>query len=62
MTRLIDLNRTLDTEERNKLPPQLAGAAKVFSPAIEYLHPAKDGADELCSYLGCSPSAMPCIH
>jgi kynurenine formamidase len=59
MTRLIDLTRTLDPEDRTKLPPQLAGAAKVFSPAIEYLHPAKGGAEEFCRYLGCTHDDLP---
>lgn len=59
MTRLIDLTQTLDPENRAKLPPQLAGAAGVISPAIEYRHPKDKGADEFCSYLGCSHSDLP---
>ena len=41
MTRLIDLTMTLDPANRAKLPPPLAGAAKVVTPAIEYLYPAE---------------------
>jgi hypothetical protein len=37
MTRLIDLTVTLDSDNRAKLPPPLAGAAGVVAPAIEYL-------------------------
>jgi kynurenine formamidase len=55
MTRLIDLTVTLDSDNRAKLPPPLAGAAGVVAPAIEYLHPAgQKGRDEFCRYLGCS--------
>ena len=59
MTRLIDLTLTLDPANRAKLPPPLAGAAKVVSPAIEYAHPAKKGADEFCKYLGCTHDDLP---
>jgi kynurenine formamidase len=59
MTRLIDLTLTLDPANRAKLPPPLAGAAKVVSPAIEYAHPAKKGAEEFCKYLGCSHDDLP---
>jgi kynurenine formamidase len=59
MTRLIDLTLTLDPANRAKLPPPLAGAAKVVSPAIEYAHPAKKGAEEFCRYLGCTHDDLP---
>ncbi|MFZ2326657.1 MAG: cyclase family protein [Rhodoferax sp.] len=59
MTRLIDLTLTLDPANRAKLPPPLAGAAKVVSPAIEYAHPAKEGAEEFCRYLGCTHDDLP---
>ncbi|MCF8210415.1 MAG: cyclase family protein [Rhodoferax sp.] len=59
MTRLIDLTNTLDPANRAKLPPPLAGAAKVVSPAIEYAHPAKKGAEEFCKYLGCTHDDLP---
>ena len=59
MTRLIDLTLTLDPANRAKLPPPLAGAAKVVSPAIEYAHPAKKGAEEFCKYLGCTHDDLP---
>lgn len=59
MTRLIDLTLTLDPANRAKLPPPLAGAAKVVSPAIEYAHPAKQGAEEFCKYLGCTHDDLP---
>ena len=50
MPRLIDLTATLDPANRAKLPPPLAGAAKVVAPAIEYLHPAEQkGRDEFCA-------------
>ncbi|HSO45809.1 MAG TPA: hypothetical protein VLQ47_09850 [Rhodoferax sp.] len=39
MTRLIDLTQTLDPANRARLPPQLAAAALVVSPKIEYFHP-----------------------
>jgi kynurenine formamidase len=59
MTRLIDLTKTLDPEDRNKLPPALAAAAVVVAPAIQYLHPAKGGADEFCRYFGCTHDDLP---
>ncbi|MEI8158956.1 MAG: cyclase family protein [Burkholderiales bacterium] len=59
MTRLIDLTNTLDPANRAKLPPPLAAAAKVVSPAIEYAHPAKKGAEEFCRYLGCTHDDLP---
>jgi len=59
MTRLIDLTNTLDPANRAKLPPPLASAAKVVSPAIEYAHPAKKGAEEFCRYLGCTHDDLP---
>ena len=59
MTRLIDLTLTLDPANRAKLPPPQAGAANVVSPAIEYAHPAKKGAEEFCKYLGCTHDDLP---
>jgi len=59
MTRLIDLTNTLDPANRAKLPPPMAAAAGVVSPAIEYLHPTKKGADEFCRYLGCTHDDLP---
>ncbi|MCU0921813.1 MAG: cyclase family protein [Burkholderiaceae bacterium] len=60
MTRLIDLTLTLDPANRAKLPPPLAGAAKVVAPAIEYFHPAEQkGRDEFCAYLGCRHEDLP---
>lgn len=60
MTRLIDLTATLDPANRAKLPPPLAGAAKVVAPAIEYFHPAEQkGRDEFCQYLGCTHDDLP---
>ena len=60
MPRLIDLTQTLDPANRAKLPPPLAGAAKVVAPAIEYLHPAEQkGRDEFCAYLGCRHEDLP---
>ena len=54
MTRLIDLTQTLDPANRALLPPQLAAAAVVVSPKIEYFHPKEKGADEFCKYMGCT--------
>ena len=59
MPRLIDLTATLDPANRAKLPPPLAGAAKVVAPAIEYLHPADKGRDAFCAYLGCTHDDLP---
>lgn len=59
MPRLIDLTQTLDPANRAKLPPQLASAAPVVAPAIEYLHPAGEGAAEFCRYLGCQHEDLP---
>jgi kynurenine formamidase len=59
MPRLIDLTRTLDPDNRAKLPPPLAGAANVVAPAIEYFHPAEKGAVEFCRYLGCQHDDLP---
>jgi len=59
MTRLVDLTVTLDPANRAKLPPPLAGAAKVVAPAIEYLHPAEKGRDEFCLYFGCKHEDLP---
>ncbi len=59
MPRLIDLTVTLDPDNRAKLPPQLASAAGVIAPAIDYLHPAAKGADEFCRYLACHHDDLP---
>ncbi len=60
MPRLIDLTVTLDPANRARLPPPLAGAAKVVAPAIEYFHPAEaKGRDEFCAYLGCTHDDLP---
>lgn len=59
MPRLIDLTQTLDPANRARLPPQLAGAAVVVAPAIEYYHPREKGADEFCRYLGCTHADLP---
>jgi kynurenine formamidase len=59
MTRLIDLTQTLDPANRARLPPPLAGAAMVVAPRIEYQHPAEQGANEFCKYLGCTHDDLP---
>ncbi len=59
MPRLIDLTQTLDPANRAKLPPQLASAAPVVAPAIDYYHPAHKGADEFCRYMGCTHDDLP---
>jgi kynurenine formamidase len=59
MPRLIDLTQTLDPDNRAKLPPQLASAAPVVAPVIDYHHPAAKGADEFCRYLGCHHDDLP---
>lgn len=60
MTRLIDLTQTLDPDRRAELPPPLqATVGPVISPQIDYMHPAKTGADDFCLNLGCNHSDLP---
>ena len=60
MPRLVDLTVTLDPKKRDALPPELAMAAAVLSPKIEYLHPAEaSGKNQFCAALGCSHDELP---
>jgi kynurenine formamidase len=56
---IIDLTRTLDPHDAERLPPGFEAAAAVLFPVIEYVSPADRGRDEMCAIFGCTPDDLP---
>lgn len=57
--RLIDLTRTIDPDDRARMPEPARPFAAVLSPEMEYLAPDAGGLEEMCGHLGCTPADLP---
>jgi kynurenine formamidase len=57
--RLIDLTRTLDPTDLDRMPEAVRPLAAVLAPKIEYLAPAAEGRDRMCAIFGCTPEDLP---
>jgi kynurenine formamidase len=56
---LIDLTRTLDPADRERLPEQLRHLASVVAPAVAYAHPAGEGREQFAAAMHCSVEDLP---
>jgi kynurenine formamidase len=57
--RLVDLTRTLDATDLDRLPPPVRQSASVLVPRIEQVHPAGRGVEVMCQIFGCEPHDLP---
>jgi kynurenine formamidase len=57
--RLVDLTRTLDSSDFERLPPQARPSASVLVPQVEYYSPSDRGADIMCQVFGCERHHLP---
>lgn len=57
--RLIDLTRTLDSNDRDRLPETSRLGATVLVPEVEYTHPSDRGAAVMAHLFGCSTDDLP---
>jgi len=57
--RLIDLTRTLDPADLDRMPEFVRPMAAVLVPKIQYLAPAAEGRDRMCAIFGCTPEDLP---
>lgn len=56
--RLVDLTRTLDPADRERIAGQTA-RPDLHAPRVRYLAPDADGRDEFCRCLHCTPQDLP---
>ncbi|SFY44496.1 cyclase family protein [Streptomyces atratus] len=56
---LIDLTRTLDPADRERLPEQLRPLAPVIAPAVAYAHPTGEGREQFAAAMHCSVEDLP---
>ena len=57
--RLIDLTRTLDPNDVDRMPAAVRPLAAVLAPKIQYLAPGAEGRDRMCAIFGCTPDDLP---
>ena len=57
--RLIDLTRTLDSRDAERLPERVKASASVLVPEVEYYGPAERGAEIMCQLFGCERHHLP---
>ena len=57
--RLIDLTRTLDPTDVERMPEVVRPLAAVLAPKIQYLAPGAEGRDRMCAIFGCTPDDLP---
>lgn len=57
--RLIDLTRTLDSHDYERLPEAVKRSASVLVPRVDYYAPAGRGADVMCEIFGCERQHLP---
>lgn len=57
--RLIDLTRTLDSHDFDRLPETVRLSASVLVPRVEYFAPNEKGAEAMCRVFGCERSHLP---
>lgn len=56
---LVDLTRTLDSTDYDRLPEAVKPSASVLVPKVEYLGPKDGGADLMCKIFGCERHHLP---
>lgn len=56
---LIDLTRTLDPAERDRLPAAVLPFARVLVPDVHYVHPRAEGRNEMAAAMQCSVDDLP---
>jgi kynurenine formamidase len=56
---LIDLTRTLDPTDVERMPEVVRPLAAVLAPKIQYLAPDAGGRDRMCAIFGCTPDDLP---
>ncbi|MBN9096523.1 MAG: cyclase family protein [Pseudonocardia sp.] len=56
---LIDLTRTIDPADRERLPEAIAPLARVLLPDVHYMHPAGEGRDEFARAMSCDVTDLP---
>lgn len=57
--RLVDLTRTLDSNDFERLPKAVQGSASVLVPQVEYYSPKEKGADVMCQLFACERHHLP---
>jgi kynurenine formamidase len=57
--RLIDLTRTLDSADYERLPEKVKRSSSVLTPRVEYYAPDGKGADVMCEIFGCEREHLP---
>jgi len=57
--RLVDLTRTLDSQDYERLPAPAKASSSVLVPKVEYCAPAEGGADVMCKAFGCERHHLP---
>lgn len=57
--RLIDLTRTLDSNDYARLPEAVKPSSSVLVPRVEYYAPAGRGAEVMCEIFGCERHHLP---
>ncbi|MBX3314010.1 MAG: cyclase family protein [Actinobacteria bacterium] len=57
--RLVDLTRTLDATDYDRLPDPVRPSASIITPKIEHYEPAGKGADVMCAIFGCERHDLP---
>jgi kynurenine formamidase len=56
---LIDLTRTLDEGDLERLPEPVRRSASVLVPRVEYYRPSERGAEAMCAHFGCERHHLP---
>ena len=57
--RLIDLTRTLDAADLDRLPAPVRPSASVLVPTVEHIDPRAGGAEVMAAVFGCSRDDLP---
>ncbi|MFI5305794.1 MAG: cyclase family protein, partial [Polyangiales bacterium] len=57
--RLVDLTRTLDSRDYDRLPAQAKASSTVLVPQVEYYAPTEAGADVMCQLFRCERHHLP---
>jgi kynurenine formamidase len=57
--RLVDLTRTLDPTDVDRVPEVVRPLAALLAPKIQYLAPDAEGRDRMCAIFGCTPDDLP---
>ena len=56
---LIDLTRSLDPTDVERMPEMVRPLAAVLAPKVQYLAPDAEGRDRMCAIFGCTPEDLP---